>query len=117
MLTKSFLKKTKEKLLNERQELTAKSTVKPDIDTDGDETDEVQGNILLEIQNQLNIRNRSKLSQITEALKRIEDKTYGACQECGEDIPEKRLLINPYFLNCIGCVETQEAEDKQRKRS
>lgn len=116
MLSKTFLKKTKEKLLSQRDELLGKAVQKHDIDTDGDETDEIQANILIDLQNQLHTRNTSKLSQIESALQRIEDKSYGICQDCAEPIAEKRLLVNPYFLTCISCAEEREAEDKQRKR-
>ena len=116
MLTKTFLKKTKERLLKEKGELLEKSSRRHDIDTDGDETDEVQGNLLIELENQLSSRNNQKLLQINDALKRIEEKTYGACQDCEEDIPEKRLSLNPYFLTCVACAEERENEFKQRKR-
>jgi DnaK suppressor protein len=118
MLSKTFLNKIKGKLLSEKHEILDKTTSirSPDIDTDGDETDEIQGNILIEINNQLNIRNNIKLAQIDSALKRIEDSTYGVCQDCEEIIPEKRLSHNPYFLTCVACAEEREAEDKQRKR-
>ena len=116
MLTKAFLKKTKEKLISERDELAEKSSHRPDIDTDGDETDEIQGNQLIELHNQLNTRNHAKLNQIQDALRRMADKTYGVCQDCGENIPEKRLSVNPYFLTCVSCAEEREMENK-RKRS
>lgn len=88
-----------------------------DIDTDGDETDEIQAGILIDINNQLTTRNSEKLVQIAEALHRVDNKTYGLCLDCGEMIPEKRLLINPYFQTCISCAEEREAEVKQRKRA
>jgi DnaK suppressor protein len=116
MLNKTFLKKTKEKLLSERAVLLKNSIKRPDIDTDGDETDEIQGNMLIDLHNQLNTRNTVKLTQITDALQRIDDKTYGICQDCEESIPEKRLFVNPYFLTCVACAEEREAEDKQRKK-
>lgn len=116
MLNKTFLKKTKEKLLIQKDELLGKTARQHDIDTDGDETDEIQGNILIDIQNQLTTRNNTKLLQIEDALKRIEDRSYGVCQDCSESIPEKRLLVNPYFLTCVSCAEEREAEDKQRRR-
>ena len=114
MLSKAFLKKTKERLEAERNELTEKSIQRPDIDTEGDEIDEIQGNQLIEMQNQLNTRNHAKLHQINDALKRIDDKTYGVCQDCEEKIPEKRLLANPYFLTCVSCAEEREMENKRR---
>lgn len=116
MLTKAFLKKIKERLLQEKGELSEKTTHRHDIDTDGDETDEVQGNMLIELENRLSSRNSQKLAQITDALNRIEEKTYGVCQDCEEDIPEKRLLHNPYFVTCVSCAEEREKETKQRKR-
>jgi DnaK suppressor protein len=94
----------------------SRATQRPIIDTDGDETDEIQGNILIEMHNQLHTRDNIKVIQIDNAIKRIDEKKYGLCQECGEDIPEKRLSINPYFLICITCFEEREAEIKQRKR-
>jgi DnaK suppressor protein len=116
MLTKSFLKKTKERLLKARDELVEKSTQRSDIDTEGDETDAVQGNVLIDIQNQLSSRDNQKLTQINAALKSIDDKTYGICDDCEENIPEKRLEVNPYVSICVSCAEEREAEDKQRKR-
>lgn len=114
MLTKTTLKKIKEKLTLERDELVEKLTKRLDIDTDGDETDEVQGNMLIELENQLSAKNQQRLAQINSALQKIEDKTYGLCEDCEEDIPEKRLLINPYFSTCVSCAEERESEPKRR---
>ena len=36
-----------------------------------------------------------RLKEVNDALKRIEDKTYGICKICGEAIPEDRLKANP----------------------
>lgn len=117
-ISKTFLKKTMEKLLKQKEELSTVGFPPPtDIDTDGDETDSIQGNILIELNNQLSSRNLAKLSQINSALKRLEDNVYGICEECGEQIPEKRLQVNPYFLTCVSCAEERELEEKQRRRS
>ena len=116
MLGKTFLKRIKEKMQSDMMELTKKSTQTLDIDTEGDETDEIQGNMLIEIQNQLNSRNLHKLSQISSAFKRLEDFTYGVCEDCEEDIPEKRLMVNPYFLTCVACAEARERENKHGKK-
>ena len=116
MFSKTFLKKIKEQLLREREELSERPLQRADIDTDGDETDEVQGNMLIELENAFNSRKSKKLSQINDALQKITDKSYGVCQDCEEDIPEKRLSLNPYFTICVACAEEREAETKQRKR-
>ena len=105
-----------ELLLAQKEELLGQVRQEVSIDTDGDETDEIQGNMLIEMNKQLNTRNSAKINQIDAALKRIEDGSYGKCQDCDESIPEKRLLNNPYFQTCVSCAEEREAEEKQRKR-
>lgn len=115
-MNKSFLQKMKNLLLEQRHEILKQAEQEVSVDTEGDETDEIQANILIELNNQLNTRNSVKLAQIETALKRIEDKTYGLCQDCNDPIPEKRLLSNPYFQTCVSCAEEREAEEKQRKR-
>lgn len=118
MLNKKFLQKMKSLLLDEKNALLSKSSsnTEQDIDTDGDEIDEIQGNMLIELNNQLNSRNNEKLIKINDALARLEKNVYGLCEDCEESIPEGRLLINPYFLICVSCAEDREAEEKQRKR-
>lgn len=115
-MNKTFIKKVKDLLLTQKKEILAQSSTQVEVDTDGDETDEIQANILIGLNNQLNSRNLEKLSQIDTALKRIEEGAYGLCQDCEEPINEKRLLSNPHFQTCIACAEEREAEEKQRKR-
>jgi len=43
------------------------------------------------------------LMRVENALKRIEDGTYGKCQECDGDISEERLMAFPSAENCIKC--------------
>ncbi len=115
-MNKTFIKKVKDLLLAQKKEILAQSVTRVEVDTDGDETDEIQANILIGLNNQLNSRNLEKLNQIDSALKKIEDGTYGLCQDCEDPINEKRLLSNPHFQTCIACAEEREAEEKQRKR-
>ncbi|MAZ40692.1 hypothetical protein CL654_01050 [bacterium] len=42
-----------------------------------------------------------RLNQVKSALKKIDDGTYGKCEEGGEDIPEERLRANPAATTCI----------------
>lgn len=116
MFSKSFLKKMKQMLLEQKNKLVNLDPLKVDIDMSGDETDEIQANILLNMQKQLMIRNLDKIEKINDALLKIENNTYGLCQDCNLEIAEKRLLANPHFLTCVGCAEDREAEEKQRKR-
>ena len=48
------------------------------------------------------------LQLIDEALDRIEEGTYGQCEECGESIGERRLQIRPYACLCVGCKRKEE---------
>lgn len=104
---KHFLKTAKTILLSQKEALLGQ---KPDVivDAEGDEVDQIQAGILLSVDKQLGKRNAEKLRAIETALTRIQNKTYGLCLDCGEQIPEKRLLINPVFQVCIGCAEERE---------
>ena len=48
------------------------------------------------------------LYEIEEALKRIEEGTYGDCLECGKKINPQRLKAVPYTAYCITCQEKKE---------
>ena len=117
MLNNLFLDKMKEMLVAQRQELLNKAQEVIDIDDDGDETDGIQAHILMDVNKRLLTRDNLKINQIDDALKRITDQCYGLCEDCGDNIPEKRLSINPYFLTCISCAEEREMEEKHKKRS
>ena len=49
-------------------------------------------------------RRRLEIERIEAALKRIEDGDYGYCLICGEDIPAKRLELDPATPVCIDCA-------------
>ena len=46
---------------------------------------------------------KKRIVQIYSALKRIEKGDFGYCNFCGEEIPKKRLLIDPTVLRCVIC--------------
>lgn len=48
------------------------------------------------------------LDRIEGALERIEDGTYGQCEECGTRIPKARLTAIPYATLCVRCASQQE---------
>ena len=47
----------------------------------------------------------SLLRQIKQALIRIEDLSYGVCQDCSEPISTKRLQALPWATYCIRCQD------------
>jgi DnaK suppressor protein len=50
----------------------------------------------------------STLEQIESSLERIEEGTYGQCEECGAKIPKARLNAIPFATLCVRCAGQQE---------
>ena len=53
-------------------------------------------------------RDANELREITAALQRLEDGSYGQCADCGVDISPSRLEVQPSALRCIKCQEKLE---------
>ena len=106
-ISKKVLEKIKETLLAQKLELQSKS-YHTEVDVDGDETDEIQGKILANINKQLSSRDQEKIRRIDIALQKINNDTFGICEECDEMIADKRLEVNPYCITCISCAEKLE---------
>ena len=51
---------------------------------------------------------RNTLILIDQALTRIEEGTFGSCQNCGVPMSEKRLDAVPWAPHCIECQELAE---------
>jgi DnaK suppressor protein len=51
------------------------------------------------------------LNKINEAIRRLEEDTYGNCFECGEEIAEPRLRALPFALRCKDCEEARETAE------
>jgi len=51
---------------------------------------------------------REVLQKVEQALKRIEEKTFGECNECKKPIPAIRLNAIPYAETCLKCQEKIE---------
>lgn len=54
-------------------------------------------------------RIQAELEEIESALERIEDRTYGSCEECGRSIPQARLEAIPTADTCVPCKTASEA--------
>ena len=55
------------------------------------------------------------LNKVDDALKRLEQGSYGNCFECGDEIAEKRLRALPFAVRCKDCEEAREqAEQRER---
>ena len=53
------------------------------------------------------------LYQIDDALKRLDDGSYGVCQQCNQPIAMSRLKAVPYASLCIACQRSKEQKNKR----
>lgn len=91
-----------QQIVAEAQQIRAGATSVTDFAEDGamaseSEQDDLVANRLLRQADQLN-----------EALARLEEGTYGICQECGEPIAAPRLKALPHATCCVDCQARQE---------
>ena len=77
----------------------------------GDFYDSASSDRERELSLSLSQRDRQKLNQIEDALKRLEAKTYGQCLMCKDLISEDRLKVMPFTVYCVACLEEEEASN------
>lgn len=105
------VKKARQRLLEKRQELIslsslsgeARETVALDQQSVGrlSRMDAMQQQAMAAAQE----RNRKRdLQRIELAERRLADGEYGYCAECGEEIPDPRLAIDPMAERCVNCA-------------
>lgn len=70
-----------------------------DKDEEADEVQEYDNKLSLEYSLEL------KLKDVNMALEKIENGTYGICENCGKKIDKKRLLACPEAKTCLKCNE------------
>lgn len=59
---------------------------------------------------------RENLVKIDEALRKLNEGTYGICEDCGDEISEERLKVLPFAIYCIDCQEKREQIEEMEKR-
>ena len=118
-MTKEQLEYFKKKLLKLKSSILNGGVLSntEDLHTSTDDlSDEADlANNVVSQQVSFNIRDRelAKVRQIDLALERIEDGTYGCCDDCNEEISQKRLENQPWTDLCI--VHAEEREREQQK--
>ena len=55
------------------------------------------------------------LYQIDDALKRLDDGSFGICQQCSQPIAMSRLKAVPYASLCIACQRAKEQQHKTKR--
>ena len=117
-LTKKELKKFQE-LLEEKRKVVlerARQMLSEGMVLDAndlpDEMDLASSEYIQSFEFRLRGREKSLLSKLDLALKKIDDGTFGICEICEEPIGKKRLEARPETSLCIKCKEDQEREER-----
>ncbi len=108
---KNTLLKKREEIVREAKEEIAKyvsGDARQLVDTAVDEGDWATVDISEDVNLMRLDAHRKLLINIDEALRKIREGTYGICEDCGEEISEKRLGVMPTATLCISCQENKE---------
>jgi len=112
------MKTIKVMLLKKREDLVQEIARRSKVSTEsgaqdiGDILDSVSEERTRELDMILTDREKRKLAQIDDAIERIDENTYGLCEDCGVKIPKARLKVLPFAKYCIECQEKTEREEK-----
>jgi len=71
----------------------------------------------IEMNTALKVHEESILREIHDALRRIDEGTYGKCAFCGKEIDRERLEAIPYAKLCIKCEESKKTVPEVTGRS
>ncbi len=52
---------------------------------------------------------------IADAFRKLQNNSFGLCEECGEEIDIKRMQVNPLARFCIACKTKKEAIERIQK--
>ncbi|MET0341698.1 MAG: TraR/DksA C4-type zinc finger protein [Polyangiales bacterium] len=117
-MKKKDLERFKKILEDKREALVkaARESLQEDMTLDTndlpDEMDLASSEYLQSFTFRLRGRERFFLDKIDQALKRIEDGSFGICESCEEPISIKRLEARPETTLCIRCKEDQERVER-----
>jgi DnaK suppressor protein len=108
------MKTFREKLIQKKQEIleayNKNKTYGKEADEEGsqDIADKASNSYTKEFLFSLSNSERDMLQLVDEALGRIEDRRFGTCVVCEEELDRKRLEAVPWAKRCISCQEKQE---------
>lgn len=83
-----------------------------------DEDAQALSEMMQTLASQQNKQQAEVVGRIDLALRKMdtEPEEYGVCEECGDDISEKRLSFMPYATLCIECQAAQDPKRGERRR-
>jgi DnaK suppressor protein len=108
------LRSFRERLRQKKQEIleayNKNKTYGKEADEDGaqDIADKASNSYAKEFLFSLSNSERELLQLMDDALTRIEDKRFGVCLSCEEEMNQKRLDAVPWARHCLACQEKQE---------
>jgi DnaK suppressor protein len=105
---KIFLEQRNSILYNDR---IIREDFNASVDDRFDEVDQASTDVEQSMRMRLRSREMLYLKKVDEALKRIEDGSFGLCEECGEEIEVRRLEARPTATLCVACKEEEERRE------
>lgn len=116
-MNKKDMTQFKKLLTQRRTELLNKVSAQKERDSEsdvivGDEIDTASQNSEKEMYFELAAADKITLSDINDALAKIEKGSFGKCECCGCEIPLERIKAIPWVRYCIQCQEEAERPKK-----
>ena len=109
------MKLFRDKLLQKKQEILEAYTKNKSYGKEADEegaqdiADKATSSYAKEFLFSLSNSERDLLQLVDDALVRIDDRRYGFCISCEEEMNPKRLEAVPWARHCLACQEKQES--------
>jgi DnaK suppressor protein len=107
-----LLEEKRKAVLERAREMLSEENMTLDTNDLPDEMDLASSEYLQSFTFRLRGREKSFLDKIEKAIKKIDEGSFGVCEECGEEISVKRLEARPETTLCIRCKEDQERMEK-----
>ena len=112
MMPNAHLDKIKQELLARKkileEELDRLSKEPVSDNQSQDDGDQAVSSTLETLRNSIQNTEYEEFVMIEAALRAIEDGRYGICQDCEQEISEKRLKYYPNAQRCLACQEAAE---------
>ena len=108
------LKSFRERLIVKKQEILEAYNKNKSYGKEADEegsqdiADKASNSYTKEFLFSLSNTERDMLAQVDEAIVRIDDRRFGSCVVCEDELDKKRLEAVPWAKRCISCQEKQE---------
>ena len=107
---KELLLKQRGEILNKTAALRTDAAI--EATGQGDEGDLAVSEQGLAMTLRLQERDSQHLIKIDRTLGKIEEGSFGLCEQCEEALPKNRLVARPVANLCVACKEDQESREK-----